>query len=708
MPVRLRRHPLAPAAPPAARPGPERPSAYALRTVTALVERVGAELELPAPRRTSTLRVTAEALLVGAAAAALAVWVFRIWDASLSVPFYQQSPDTWQITSWVKGIHDHGWYLANPDLGAPFGTQFYDFPMAGETLQLGAIWVITRFVSRPGMVVNLYFLGGFALLAAVTHGVLRHLRFRAAVAAPVALLYTFLPYHFWHQEAHLFRSAYVSGPLGALLILWVLDWRRRFLVDPGSPVRGWSALAANLRWRRVAAAAAVAAVIGVFETMAIAFVLVALVVGALLVALRDRDPGVLAAAGAAVAVTVLAFAVALAPNLWYWSQNGRNPSAARRMPTEQELYGLKISQLLLPIPQHRSATLARLAARAADGTPVASEGGQQLGIVGAAGFLAALYGGLYFGAGSVRRRRASAATRAGRGPDPDGADPGRDGRRPHAWAPDRAELWSTAGMLTLVLVLFATVSGLSMLLSLKGFAQIRVWNRAVVLIAFFSLLVVAIGLERLLGVIAGRIRRPGRAVAAGTLASIAVLGFGLWDTAVPFPTDYPAITRQALADKGFVTEVERRLPAGAAVFELPVVPFPETPMVNELEDYREAVPYQYSRTLRWSYGGMKGRPQADWQRKVPSDAPVPALAGLRGLGFDGIVVFTRGYADGGAAVAGRLSAVLGPPEVQSGDGTKIFWDLRDYGRISGLGPRELRTAARALAGGLVGGLPVTR
>jgi len=263
-------------------------------------------------------------------------------------------------------------------------------------------------------------------------------------------------------------------------------------------------------------------------------------------------------------------------------------------------------------------------------------------------------------------------------------------------------------MLTLVLVLFATVSGLSMLLSLKGFAQIRVWNRAVVLIAFFSLLVVAIGLERLLGVIAGRIRRPGRAVAAGTLASIAVLGFGLWDTAVPFPTDYPAITRQALADKGFVTEVERRLPAGAAVFELPVVPFPETPMVNELEDYREAVPYQYSRTLRWSYGGMKGRPQADWQRKVPSDAPVPALAGLRGLGFDGIVVFTRGYADGGAAVAGRLSAVLGPPEVQSGDGTKIFWDLRDYGRISGLGPRELRTAARALAGGLVGGLPVTR
>jgi len=614
--------------------------------------------------------------VVGTLAAALAAWLLRIWDASLSVPLYQQPPDTLFQTAVVKAIRDHGWDLTNPDLGAPFGTQMYDFPHAGETLQMAAIWVLTRFTSRPGAVINIYFIGGFGVLASVTHLVLRHLRFRTSVAACTALLYTFLPYHFWHQEGHLLRSTYVSGPLGALLILWVLDWRRRFLVEPDAPWRDGTRFADKLRWGRVGATVAVAAALGIIETMAIAFVLVALGVGAVLVTLRDRDPGVLAAAGVAGAVTALTFVIALAPNLWYWSEHGTNETAGRRLPVGQEAYGLKVSRLVLPIRQHRLARLASLTEDATRHTPVESEGGQELGVVGAVGFIVGLYGALNF---ASRRSRLHGA----RSPD-------------RGTGLDRGELWRLSGVLTLVLVLFATVSGLSLLLSVAGFAQIRVWNRSVILIAFFSLLVVAIGLERFADWVGSRISDPRRAVAAGVLASVGVLLFGLWDTAVPFPTDYPAITRTARSDRGFVAELERRLPDGAAVFELPVVRYPESPPVHDLPDLTELRLYQYSRTLRWSYGGMKGRPQADWQQRVSSDDPVAALAGLRGLGFDGVVVFTQGYADGGAAVAARLSGALGPPEVASTDGHELFWDLRGYG--ANLPRPELREAARDLVG----------
>ena len=67
---------------------------------------------------------------------------------------------------------------------------------------------------------NLYYLGGFGVLAVVTFLVLRHLRFGYLVAAVGALVYTFLPYHFVHGEVHLYRSTYYSAPLACLLLVW--------------------------------------------------------------------------------------------------------------------------------------------------------------------------------------------------------------------------------------------------------------------------------------------------------------------------------------------------------------------------------------------------------------------------------------------------------------------------------------------------------
>ena len=86
------------------------------------------------------------------------------------------------------------------------------------------------------MIVNAYFVLGFALVAATAHAVLRMLRFSTMVAAAVALLYTFLPYHFFHAEGHLLRAAYFSAPVAALVILAVLDFRGCLLRDPDGAV----------------------------------------------------------------------------------------------------------------------------------------------------------------------------------------------------------------------------------------------------------------------------------------------------------------------------------------------------------------------------------------------------------------------------------------------------------------------------------------
>ena len=77
------------------------------------------------------------------------------------MPFHSFGPDVYFIESTLKAIQDHGWYLHNPQLNAPFGQQSYDYPNAGENLQLGIIKLFTLITHTPGQALNLYYLVGF-------------------------------------------------------------------------------------------------------------------------------------------------------------------------------------------------------------------------------------------------------------------------------------------------------------------------------------------------------------------------------------------------------------------------------------------------------------------------------------------------------------------------------------------------------------------
>src|SRR5690606_20846195 len=133
-------------------------------------------------------------------------------------------------------------------------------------------------------------------------------------------------YRFAHGQMHLWRSTYISAPLAALLLVWVASWRERFLRSPDDrSVRIWHRGA--LRWRRVAVAAAIAVVIAGTETMSTAFTMTLLAVGAVVGALRHRDPQRLLAAGAVVAVMIATFAVLSAPTLLHYLDNGTNDVA---------------------------------------------------------------------------------------------------------------------------------------------------------------------------------------------------------------------------------------------------------------------------------------------------------------------------------------------------------------------------------------------
>ena len=590
----------------------------------------------------------------------IVVYLYRAWQASLRVPFYLDH-DARLVQMYVRNTLEHGWWHTNPDLGAPFGGNYLDLPHGGEQLQFLVLKVLGTILGNDvGLTINVYFLVGFGLTAVVAHLVLRHLGFSWPVAALVAVAFTFLPFHFAHHQQHLWRSVYPNVPLMALLIVWCATPRAVFLRDPSATgPRGGPRLRGNLRTGFVAAAVVLVVVIASWETMMIAFGASVLAALGIIVALRQRDWLPLASAGVVVAGLFAVFALQTAPSFLHWANEGTNDEGVRRLAIESEYYGLKLSRVLLPEFNHRSSTLGEYGRRAIDQSPVPSENGQSLGLIGAAGFVAAGIGAL--GWGLVRRPR-----------PPD----------------DRRQLLGVSGTSVLISVLFGTIGGLSVILAMFGFSQIRVWNRIVVLIAFFAFVVVAMGLERAVRWLRARPRPVGTVLAWAMLGTL--LAVNLWDTARVTRPDYETITAETEQLRGFVRDIESQLPEDAALFQYPVIPFPEHPPVHGMVDYDNLAPYLQSETLRWSYGSVKGRPEADWQQvmaPMPLDEALPVIAGM---GFEGIWIDRAGFEDFGDAVVAELMDLIGDPQMS---GRYVFFDLGDWLAVTGQDRDELAVIA---------------
>src|SRR5262249_568424 len=80
----------------------------------------------PSPARVAAILVYCGAALAACVAAVIAM---RLCRADLHVPFNYQG-DSAFFAMMVKAVVDRGWYLTNPQLGAPGVLALHDFPQA--------------------------------------------------------------------------------------------------------------------------------------------------------------------------------------------------------------------------------------------------------------------------------------------------------------------------------------------------------------------------------------------------------------------------------------------------------------------------------------------------------------------------------------------------------------------------------------------------
>ncbi len=573
-------------------------------------------------------------LIVIALCVAILTWAMQLWRIDLSIPFSYEWDGVF-TGMLIKSIIDNGWFLENPYLGVPVGFQMYDFPLSDGLTFLLIKW-LSMLSSDYGTVMNSFFLLTFPLVTVTSLMVFRHFKVSAGPALVSSLLFTFIPYHFLRGKLHLVLCNYFMIPLVTMVAIWLFLEKDLFVSrdkDTNRIKLNW-----NRKWIASLGICVLVSATGIYYAFFACFFLL---VAGISVFISQQKIYQLVNAIILVGVVSIGVVVNIAPSLIYQANHAKNVETAQRHSGEAEIYGLKIAQLVLPANYHKIPSLAQLTANYNARSPLVNENADStLGWVGTIGFLL-LLGGIVF-----YRNFAE------------------------------GDILEKLGILNLSAVLLGTIGGFSALFALLVSPQIRAYNRISIFIAFFSLLAVAIVLERLWT----KLRPLSGGNITMSIILLSILTWGIFDQTPKSSGQNLAIKAEYLSDKDFVKRIEALLPPQAMVFQLPYVPFPESPPLNRMTDYSLFKGYLHSTQLRWSYGAMRGREGDMWQQSIISLSLNEMVKALSLTGFSGIYIDRFGYADNGTDIVAKFSTLLGETSLESNDRRLVFFSLEEYNK----------------------------
>jgi hypothetical protein len=498
-------------------------------------------------------------------------------------------------------------------LGAPFEANWNDWPMVEELL-IGLFALLAMgFGLFAGL--NIAAMLGNSLAAVVFYLVARTSSCTPRWAFVGALAFGLAPFIFAQQPFHITCEWVWQIPL--FLPVW-----RHVATPPGLQF-------GSLEFRRAIIVGVVAGLLNPYYTNILCQLTL---LGAAVQFYRSRSRPALLAALCVIGAAAAAFAIMNIDTWTYKVAHGANPGALVREYKWLEIYGLKIKDLVIPPPTHRSDVLSAFSIAHRQAAPLLDEAASYQGVIGLACLAWLICSAIK---ATVDDRQSDVPL----------------------------EIWQV-----LWILLMFTTGGLNAIIGAMGFTMFRGGSRYAIVILAITLMYAARRLSRMESAGWGR-DDAGRNLLGPAAAGIACLVI-LYDQVPRPPTaeEKATIARHVAADREFTARMEAALPEGAMVFQLPVMEFPESPAPG-VPPYDHFRPYLYSRNLRYSFGSMKGRDRERWQAAVQgkllegatidqqaqqirvnlSNARI-AVDELRRLGFSAIYINRNGFPDRGRGI----------------------------------------------------------
>ena len=567
----------------------------------------------------------------------IAVLTQQLWAWSPTVPMGLDGDFT-LAGMIVKGITETGGYLQNPSLGWPAGgLQLYDLPIGDDNLNLFLMRAISWFTPNFAATMWWFVLMTFPLVAVCGYLAIRRIGASRLTASMAGLLYTFVQYHF-RGEVFLLLIGYYVLPFAILIGYRMFQGVPLFARREGvGGIRSWFS-------RRTIATLATCLAIGSTGLYLAAFSVVVLLAAAV-VQMLSR-PGRRTAITGMVAAGLIVGTVGIntAPSILYRLHNGPNREVAVRGPQGSEIYGLTLTRLILPPPDHRFGPAARLGTRyqATTNLPVAAEQSGYMGVVATGGLVGLTLFGLLCltgGATASRRRR-----------------------------------YGPLAAAAAVAFLFGVVGGLNTVFSYLVLPVLRGTGRITIVVSFCSLAAVALALDAL----RAKLSRSGVHASAFGAIVVAITWIGVFDqSGTPYkPGYYRAVATQWNAMDRFVARAEASVPPGTAVYTLPEQQFPESPGPGRLLDYDSGLGYLHSKTLKWSYGAVRNR-QGRWLLRMSALGLPRKFEVVSACGFGAVWLDRAGYPDP-VGLSVQLHRLFDVKPTVSEDGRWEFYSLVNY------------------------------
>ena len=567
-------------------------------------------------------------------------WIMKLWCADLKIPFCYVG-DAMLFNALAKGIIDNGWCLHNPYLGMPIGHDMYDFPLS-QPIDFMLIRLISIFAHDYAMTVNLYFLITFPLTTLTTMLVFRHFKVSFAASILGSLLFSFMPYHFLRGVAHLNLSAYYMIPPMVMVILWVF-------VEPSLLFRDKDIDKNRLLNKKFAISALICLLISFAFIYYPFFSCFLLLIAGMSSCISHRNKYPLLNSFILISIILIGVLANISPTLIYQHENGKNLQVLDRIPAESEIFGLKIIQLIKPVDGHRIDSLAKLSDSYSRTAPLVNENTiASLGLIGSIGFLILITWAFFRISDKLNYKI--------------------------------HDILNYLCILNLSSVLLATIGGFGTIFAYLIFPQIRSYNRISIFIAFFSIFAIILLINQLIS----KSIKIKRSLLLHSLIVCLILLIGVFDqTNGSFVPQYDSIKDEYMNDKIFINNIEHIMPENAMIFQLPYVPFPEYPLINNMNDYSHFRAYLHSNSLRWSYGAMKGRSGDVWQRAVAGMPTENMLKTLSQTGFQGVYLDCYGFEDGGAKLISAVKQNLKVEPLISDNGRLYFFDMTEFNKKMG-------------------------
>jgi len=538
----------------------------------------------------------------------------------------------------LRDIYDHGWYWRNPDLGYPYGQNGSVFPElnVSHVLLVKLLGLFSPDPYTPGVI---YFVAGFPLAALTMYFLASTQGIKRLPATVIGALFASAP---GHQERfeHLWLASYWVIPLGLWVSLEVL--RGRTLLLRHQDARGVRSVLTS-RNLTLFASLTLVGLSGVYYSAFVLILMTVAMIGRRWIARSALGwlPG-LGAIAYLLGVVLIPLLVAKVGASGE-AVTGRLP--ATRHFVESELYAGKFMDLVMPWTGHRMDGLAYLTF-GYNGRGLPTVETAALGLVAVLGL-----GGLV-----LHVARAMLASRP--------LDP-------------KLARWAVLGAVSFG---FYTVGGLGSFAALFVTPQLRTWSRLSVILMAIGLLATGHALVA--------IGRSGGLLRATVVAS-AVLSVGVLDQTNPQRAPaYGQIERQFAQLSGYTKDLRAAVGSDCAVFQLPVVQFPEAAGLDRLGPYDQLLPYLTSHGLSWSFGAMRGTAAGDWQLAIDPSQPGEMVRELSALGFCAIEVNNKGF-DGSTDARRDLEAHLGPPVADTPESDRVAYKLPALERSADAARRAL-------------------